>query len=194
MKNTNQDNGFEYMLKFAEAWATVQHHGQMYGDEPYLCHLQDVYFWADDFVERDPSSFEPTHDGQVALIASWLHDTLEDCEDVNIPMLIHFFGDEVADVVDRVSTVRFCPETGRKGKNRKERHAWTYPRIRENKIAVFVKLCDRIANTSNCVAEQSDLLKMYKKEYPGFREALFVEGEYEELWDELDELYKCNLP
>lgn len=37
-----------------------------------------------------------------------------------------------------------------------------------------MKLCDRIANVSACVegVGNTDLLKMYKKEYPFFREAL----------------------
>jgi len=93
-------------------------------------------------------------------IAVWAHDTIEDTRvsynDVGIQ-----FGVEVADIVYAV--------TNDKGKNRKERAGDKYYEgIRNTPGAVFVKLCDRIANVQYGKMTKSRMFEMYKKENPEF--------------------------
>jgi len=70
-------------------------------------------------------------------------------------------GEEVADIVYAV--------TNDKGKNRKERAGDKYYEgIRNTPGAVFVKLCDRIANVQYGKMTKSRMFEMYKKENSEF--------------------------
>jgi hypothetical protein len=118
----------------------------------------------------------------VLVPAAWLHDIVEDTYET-IENVRYIFGDKVAALVEAV--------TDEPGKNRKERAEKTLPKIRAHGIeAVALKLCDRIANIEACIEGVGNvkLLKMYRKEYPAFREALYREGELEGSWDILDRL------
>jgi (p)ppGpp synthase/HD superfamily hydrolase len=70
-------------------------------------------------------------------------------------------GVEVVDIVYAV--------TNDKGKNRKERAGDNYYEgIRNTPGAVFVKLCDRIANVQYGKMTKSRMFEMYEKENPEF--------------------------
>jgi (p)ppGpp synthase/HD superfamily hydrolase len=70
-------------------------------------------------------------------------------------------GQEVADIVYAV--------TNEKGKNRKERGGVKYYEgIRQTPGAVFVKLCDRIANVQYSKMTKSRMFEMYRKENDDF--------------------------
>ena len=88
--------------------------------------------------------------------------------------------------------------TNEKGRNRAERaNEKYYEGIRETPYAPFVKLADRLANTSYAfskgTADSLRMSKVYREELPGFLDALKVEGTdmrfrlpeamVEELWE-----------
>jgi (p)ppGpp synthase/HD superfamily hydrolase len=98
------------------------------------------------------------------LRAAWGHDLIEDCR-VSYNDVKEILGQEAADIVYAV--------TNEKGKNRTERaNDKYYQGIRETKGAVFVKLCDRIANVQYSKMTGSRMFEMYKKENDNFIEKL----------------------
>jgi (p)ppGpp synthase/HD superfamily hydrolase len=98
--------------------------------------------------------------------AVWAHDTIEDTR-VSYNDVKNQLGDEVADIVYAV--------TNDKGKNRKERAGDRYYEgIRNTPGAVFVKLCDRIANVQYGKMTKSRMFEMYKKENSEFIRQLGV--------------------
>lgn len=150
-------------------FAIERHKDQGYGDKSYSHHLYMVRSICKQF--NLPELIEK---------ATYLHDILEDTP-TTYDELKDRFGKDIADIV-------YCV-TDEKGKNRKERKLTTYPKIRSNELAVGLKLCDRIANVLQCIEDCNiKLFLMYKKEHPQFREYLYKENEYTELWELLDNL------
>jgi (p)ppGpp synthase/HD superfamily hydrolase len=94
------------------------------------------------------------------LRAAWGHDLIEDCR-VSYNDVKHVLGQEAADIVYAV--------TNEKGKNRNERaNEKYYEGIRNTPGAVFVKLCDRIANVQYSKMTGSRMFEMYRKENDNF--------------------------
>jgi len=92
--------------------------------------------------------------------ATWGHDLIEDCR-VSYNDVKEQLGQEAADIIYAV--------TNEKGKNRKERaNDKYYEGIRNTPGAVFVKLCDRIANVQYSKMTKSRMFEMYKKENDDF--------------------------
>jgi guanosine-3',5'-bis(diphosphate) 3'-pyrophosphohydrolase len=158
----------EKLLEEVKMFAIRYHGLQDYAGFPYHKHLMDVEAlvikYSDDFELR---------------LSAWLHDILEDCP-VSYNDIKKKFGERVAEIVYRV--------TDELGRNRKERKKKTYPKIRECKYATLIKLCDRIANMSNSIQNGHSMSTAYVKEYEDFKRALKVEGEWEQVWSDLDEL------
>lgn len=165
-------------------WATLAHsiqtkdgNPQKYDGKPYTAHLAEV----ESVLIRFGYNSESSITAQNLLVAAWLHDILEDTT-VTYEELMSGMGKEVADLVYAV--------TNESGANRKERHLKTYPKIISHPYAIILKLADRIANTEASVNLSKNgsfhFLKMYKKEYPGFRNALYVSGVQESMWQHLD--------
>lgn len=151
----NQDNDDD-----VRTFANTAHGDQKYGkDKPYSYHLDKVY---DNAVKFGGS--------RTAQIAARLHDVLEDTS-VPYETIEEKFGKDVADVVQLVSNL---PDK-----------AETYRRIRTNPDAVFVKLCDRLANVSE--GQKND---KYRKEQPLFKSILYRPGEFDELWNAIEERLK----
>ena len=158
----------------AIAYAAQKHATQTYGgDKPYTFHLKAV---ADNVLKWAPKVFPNLHGAslEILVISAWLHDVLEDT-DATKEELAFQFGEEVAELVWLV--------TNEPGKNRKERHLATYPKIRSSFFAVFIKLMDRLANL-----EADGKAGMYIKEHGSFREALHQQDEFEQIWMYLDDL------
>lgn len=155
-------------LEAAQLMAANAHQGQMYGEnQPYTVHLERVVETLQRYGVTDENM----------LVAGWLHDIVEDT-DVTLNQVELMFGRTVSDLVGRV--------TNEEGKNRKERHAKTYPKIKASDDALVLKLADRIANVEYSVEQgDKDKLKMYSKEYEGFREAL-NDGKNIKMWNQLD--------
>jgi (p)ppGpp synthase/HD superfamily hydrolase len=102
-------------------------------------------------------------------IAAWGHDLIEDTR-VSYNDVKNTLGQEAADIIYAVSN--------EKGKSRKERaNEKYYEGIRNTPGAVFVKLCDRIANVQYSKMTRSRMFEMYKKENDHFLTSLgFEEG------------------
>lgn len=93
-------------------------------------------------------------------IASFGHDLIEDTR-VSYSDVKNVLGQEAADIVYAVSN--------EKGKNRAERaNDKYYEGIRNTPGAVFIKLCDRIANVQYSKMTKSRMFELYKKENTNF--------------------------
>ena len=94
----------------------------------------------------------------------WGHDTIEDTR-VSYNQVKEVLGEAAANIVYAVSN--------EKGKTRKERaNSAYYKGIRDTPGAVFVKLCDRIANVQYSKMTKSRMFEMYKKENDEFTKEL----------------------
>jgi (p)ppGpp synthase/HD superfamily hydrolase len=144
-------------IKQALLFAKEKHAGQKYGSHDYMYHLIRVVKVAQRYGASDDD-----------IVACFLHDTIEDTSTTHND-IAKLFGQPTADVVELVS-------------NRSTKEA-TFKRIRTNKRAVFVKLCDRIAN-----CEEGAKNDKYRKEYPLFKKILYKSGEFEPMWKHLDNL------
>lgn len=147
-----------------------KHKDQTYGEVfPYTVHLYETASVIKIFFPDTKFYLQ---------ICALLHDVIEDTPTTR-QEIEAIFGKEIADIVWAV--------TNEAGANRKERHLKTYPKIKANPDAVLVKLADRISNTSASFGYP--IMSMYRKEYAGFREALYVPGtEAEPMWQHLDNL------
>jgi (p)ppGpp synthase/HD superfamily hydrolase len=140
---------------------------------PYEFHLKMVANVYEDFkhllpkklyVYTDSRDEDRDMTNEVIYLACWGHDLIEDTRvsynDVS-HRLDHAGYFDVADIIYAV--------TNEKGKNRKERaNEKYYEGIRSTKGAVFVKLCDRIANVQYSKMTKSRMFEMYKKENENF--------------------------
>jgi len=128
--------------------------------------LGDEEYFTGDVVVNPTTQVSTRH---ACMIACWGHDLIEDCR-VSYNDVKEHLGQEVAEIVYAV--------TNEKGKNRKERaNDKYYEGIRNTKGAVFVKLCDRIANVQYSKMTGSRMFEMYKKENPEFTKALGLRGD-----------------
>ncbi len=171
---------------------------QKYGDNlPYSFHLKCVEAQGDKFKyliehfeygnqnNRFASGFTSHELIQLALTS---HDIIEDgrltyndVKDLGKEYLHNSIGGEMlADIVYYV--------TDEKGKNRGERkNEKYYKELKENKLAVFVKLSDLSANTLYSKLMGSSMYDKYKKEFPKFKEMVYLE-EYKDFFDYLENI------
>lgn len=132
------------LLLELRAYASARHGGQLYGDLPYVAHLDDV------FEIADRHGLEPA-----VKRAAYGHDLLDDT-DATIDDLRREFGHVEADIIYSVSGV---------GKNRAARRAETIRRLGAYQRGIELKACDRIANIRSCIKQKNlRLLKMYLAE------------------------------
>lgn len=171
-------------LRFAAmAVVAVAHNGQTYhGDIAFAEHLLDVAGVAAEFGL----------DSYYFVTAALLHDIVEDT-DVTVEQLRGLFPTEVVDMVEAVTD-----ETGPNGEHleREERTRLTRAKTARNRLAVALKLCDRTANTRATLEQFEDdpeaarrYVALYHNEYPSFYADLHYDGEYPQLWAELNRLH-----
>jgi hypothetical protein len=148
----------------ARKFAIEAHKGQKYGDQAYEFHLEHV----------ESVMLRFGHFDEDLLADSWLHDVCEDCDqayksrmDVQFPAI----------VVETVKAVSHEPGKNRKGAQCP--HLCKDPR----------GMADRIANGEHSQKTNSEMFEMYRKEYPGFREALHQPGIEDATWQHLDSLF-----
>jgi (p)ppGpp synthase/HD superfamily hydrolase len=161
----------------ARSIAIEKHRNQKYGNRPYIFHLDEVATKLIMFgvIEED------------LLCAAYLHDILEDTDYCSEELRSNF-GNEVLDIVLAV--------TDEPGLNRAERKIKTYPKIKNNKKAIIVKLADRISNLENALYHNKiDFFKTYKKEQEHFSgivktSDLEISALEKSMWDHLDKLLK----
>jgi (p)ppGpp synthase/HD superfamily hydrolase len=126
---------------------------------PYSFHLNMVAQAGEDFMYLVPD----VNREQVRLALRG-HDLIEDTR-VSYNDVKEVLGSQAADIIYAVSN--------EKGKTRKERaNEKYYAGIRSTSFAVYVKLCDRIANVQYSKLTKSRMFEMYKKENPNFMQEL----------------------
>lgn len=153
---------------------------------PYEFHLRMALTIAKRFINLIPIEHRP-----VVLAAVIAHDTIEDARmtynDVKKIALTSLATEDQATMIAEM--VRAVTNDGR-GRNRDERMPdYIYEEIRTTYYAVFVKLCDRLANVNYGLVTGGSMPKKYKKEQPHFKEKLYINGLYEDMWNELDNLF-----
>lgn len=166
--------------KINKAWvfSLNAHAGQLYGEQPYARHLEDVALCLEKFgfnhkaAETDPFIEE-------IICAGWLHDVVEDTK-ITIAEIEKEFGHSVADIVARV--------TDEPGMNRAERKSKTYLKIRGHLGATIVKLSDRISNVKASLNSNEPQFIKYVEEQKKFFEATYVPMVAEPMWNELRRL------
>lgn len=118
------------LIQDAQSFAEIAHAGQTRkgaGREPYVIHLQEVA----DLVRQFGGSEE-------AIIAAWLHDTVEDC-DVTFADLDARFGTNVSKIVAELTDDKTLPKP-----ERKRLQIVNAPG--KSPEAALVKLCDKMSN------------------------------------------------
>ncbi len=143
---------------------------------PYSFHLRMVAEVAKDFMhlpERQWSDLE---------LAAYGHDLIEDTR-TSYNDCKQELGTYVADIIYAVSN--------EKGRNRKERaNDKYYDGILNTEGALFVKLCDRIANVQYSKLTKSKMFEMYEKENTDFERRLSIKGgRYEPMFIYLRNLF-----
>lgn len=170
--------GVDYSIDFVAKQFAIEAHNStnhLYDGKPYEFHLQMVVDNAIEFLYL----MEPEYQNKV-IAACWLHDTIEDCR-VTYNDIKQKFGEEIAEIV------RACTHEVR-GRNREERMSFeVYADIRRTNGALFVKLCDRLANVQYSYATQSSMLKKYKAEQARFEFAL-RDVAYESMFDRINQI------
>jgi len=147
------------------------HYNALY---PYAFHLQMTVEAAEKFIDLIPEE-----DRSDVIGGCWVHDIIEDARETynNVK---HATNETIAEYA-----YALCNE---KGKTRKERaNEKYYQGILNYKHALFIKLCDRIANVTFSVNEKSSMINMYRKEYDDFYANLY-DGRFREMWDYLEKL------
>jgi (p)ppGpp synthase/HD superfamily hydrolase len=125
---------------------------------PYEFHLRMVVQAANDYLHLYEANCEGDVDSCIEdiLLACWGHDLIEDTRTSY---------NDVEKVLGRVTANIVYAVTNEKGKNRKERaNKKYYDGIRKTEGAVFVKLCDRIANVQYSKMTKSSMFDKYKQE------------------------------
>jgi (p)ppGpp synthase/HD superfamily hydrolase len=147
----------------------------LYGDgRPYSYHLEMVANFARMYALLLDDDLRAT-----ALCVAYTHDVIEDCRQTYNNVKDNL-GYEIAEATYAL--------TNEKGKNRDERgNAIYYEGIRMNKVAHFVKICDRLANVQYSVNTKSSMINAYRKENGKFQNHLYT-PEYDAMFNQLDYL------
>lgn len=161
---------------------------------PYGFHLDMVVNWIRKYIGE---VCENEQDVLPIYFAAFYHDSIEDARLTynDVMKTARLLMDEEQALL---ATEIVYALTNEKGRNRAERANEKYfEGIRETPYAPFVKLADRLANTSYAfskgTADSLRMSKVYREELPGFLDALKVEGTdmrfrlpeamVEELWE-----------
>ena len=169
---------FANLVGKASELAAKAHADQKYGGLSYfvghLCNVAALAVQYEHCVHpADYHDHWPVREKRMLLlIVAYLHDILEDTS-VGRDRIDAVFGTYIGDLVDNL--------TDHKVGNRATRKLNTWHKIRKSPISVYIKLCDRLANTRS-----GGKLEMYRKEFPLFQAALYTPGQFESLWDELE--------
>lgn len=163
-------------MNAARKFAIKAHGSQMYGDQPYVVHLDAVVAIMEDHIDE---LMDLTHHrviSEMVYEAGYLHDVLEDTKTTEMK-LFDAFGQTVALWVANV--------TDDPGPSRKIRKLNQWYRIHLDVVSVFIKMCDRLAN-----ANSGAKIDMYRQEFPAFEAALYVPGQFPRLWKKLQAVHK----
>jgi (p)ppGpp synthase/HD superfamily hydrolase len=145
---------------------------------PYSFHLEMVAAQARKFEHLIPVD-DPYN--SAVWIAIWGHDSLEDAR-LNYSEIKEMWGEIAADII------YLCTED--KGKNRiqKKSHTW-YNQLKTNDLAVFVKLCDIMANVKFSLLANLSMFDMYRREYSEMVAPHLYCEEYKEMFNHLKSIF-----
>ncbi len=163
----------------------------------YFYHLHDIecnqkynktlpYSFHLDMVEKQFDKFKHLIIGEITnmnicLVSCFGHDSIEDAR-ITYNDLKDMFGIEVAE------TIYLCTEN--KGRNRLSRKSNDfYDDLMTNKLAVFVKLCDLIANVKFSLLSNSSMFNKYKREFDDKRHYF---SDYPQMVNYLDSIFRIN--
>jgi (p)ppGpp synthase/HD superfamily hydrolase len=138
-------------VRIARQFALEWHGNKMWGDLPYIEHLDRV------------AALLRSLGAEIwQIVAAYLHDILEDTDCLEA-LIGQLFGTKPLSWVKAV--------TGN-GSNRKEKQADIIRKLQADETgATLLKLCDRLVNVRKCVEEGNEkLLKMYRKDVPLYAE------------------------
>ncbi len=143
-----------------------------YHDKPYSYHLKMVSSIALEFIHLIPEQERAN-----VLSACWCHDVIEDCRQT--------YNDVKDATNERIADIAYAL-TNEKGRTREERaNDKYYTGIMFTPCAVFVKICDRIANFQYSRDSGSKMYEKYMKEAPHFKQQLYYE-KYSEMFKLLE--------
>ena len=153
---------------------------------PYEFHLMMALTIAKRFIHLIPEEHQPFVFAAVAA-----HDSMEDARltynDVRKIALKCGATEDQATMIAEM--VRAVTNDGR-GRDRDERMPdYIYEDIKTVFYSLFAKLCDRLANVNYGLITGGSMPKKYKKENPHFKEKLYTQELYEEMWNELKSLF-----
>jgi len=167
----------------AKIFSLKKHMHQEYeSGVPYSIHLIMVSNYINKYI-----NLIPQNDWENVICAGWLHDVREDVG-VSYNDIKKLFGYEVAEITYNL--------TNNDGRNRKEKAINTYiPKISTNRLSVFCKLADRLANVQyGLLNKNNSMLKTQANELDYMVETLFVKGEYDNMWNELSNMLNKPIP
>lgn len=148
------------------------------GNLPYSFHLEMVANQAEKFAHHIPSD-EPYNNA--VWVGIWGHDSIEDAR-LTYNDIKARYGELAADIIF------LCTEY--KGKTRAERKPTQfYLELKENELALFVKLCDIMANTTFSLLTSSSMYDKYKVEYFEKVRPLIYTEKYDDMFQYMDKLY-----
>lgn len=147
---------------------------QQYGDNlPYSFHLKMVKAVGERFIYLLPESVRD--DVRLALAG---HDLIEDAR-WTYNDVVKLFNKRVGDIIYACTDLR--------GHTRGERHGPEFiETLKGERLGVYVKVCDMIANSTYSRVMGSSMFKKYQNDLPKFKAELYIAGEYDELWNELE--------
>ena len=162
-------------LQAAKEFAIAAHGDQIYGDRPYVHHLDAVVELLRPF-------------GETAQVIGYLHDVVEDTA-VTPEQVRGTFGDQVANCVLLLSD--------EPGGNRRERKARSHAKLAkvsgEAELALVVKAADRLANLRESAGGgENSKLEMYRREQAAFRAAAYRAGLCDDLWLEIERILAAS--
>lgn len=140
-------------MKFAEK----AHRGvnRKYSDTPYILHPIRVMYRLRDYGRDDENT----------LCAALLHDTVEDCEDVNFDILDKEFNESISGLVLELTQVDKMNEEVKK-LSRAERHKINVDKLKLiSQTGMLIKLVDRIDNLSEVDLSNNECYGFLKRRY-----------------------------
>jgi len=150
------------MLQKTTEYATNRHLkvNHKYDNKDYSFHLNMVCDVAEKFIYLvDVNERENVYCG------CWVHDIIEDAREA--------YNDVLHNTNETIANLAYAL-TNEKGKNRSERASDKYYKeMQDVPNAVFIKLCDRIANITHSKNQGSSMFEKYKKENDNFIKKLY---------------------
>lgn len=146
---------------------------------PYSFHL--------DLVEKQAIKFKyllTDEEFDIVRMGAICHDLIEDARLTYNDIKNGVFSLTIYQLNQLADIIFACTEL--RGKDRDERHGPEFIQgLKDNKLGLFVKLCDISANVGFGLLTNSTMVARYRKEFPKFKEQLYLD-EYKPLFDHIE--------